>query len=115
MDALQIFKLVFPDGHLIETDDELRYPMRCDSCAKAYEYFARLGILWKRLPLIAERQTWYSGGSVIEIAVVIRMVPEEDLIERAFPDHSLSPADEVPGEDELNSIWSFEEREQYEN
>lgn len=102
MSHITIFRDAFPDGHLIETDDELRYKMRCDSCAKAYEYFARLVILWKRLPLIAERQTWYSNGKVREIAVVIRPIPEQDLIERAFPDQSISPADEVPDAEGLD-------------
>lgn len=116
MSTLEKFNQIFPSGRLKHaTPEELRYTFRWDSCAKAYEYFARKMILHYGLALTADRETWYSNGVVTEHAIVIRPVPEPDVIERAFPEHAEDCRDEVPGEEELNSIWNHEEGEWNEN
>lgn len=86
MSPLQHFTNIFPDHHLIPLPDELRYFLPTRDCALAYEHVARQVILSKGLPLTAAIETWESGGYVREIAVVVREVPEEDVVERNCPD-----------------------------
>lgn len=77
---------MFPDRNLIEIEDELRYVLRNDLIARAYNIVACGVIVAKGLPLVAMIDVWMSRGEIREISLVVRMAPEQDVIERTCGD-----------------------------
>lgn len=98
MHPLRHFNLIFPSHRLVRVADELRYRFVSDDLANIYERVARKIILAKGLPLVAHVETWQSGGVVREIAMVVKEVPEMDIVERNCPD-------EVQDDEGLSGGW----------
>lgn len=67
--------------------DELRYKFTIKECALEYECVALQIILENGLPLVAHLEEWSSRGIVREIAVVIKMVPDEQKVADEAQDH----------------------------
>lgn len=83
MTALEHFQLIFPSHRLIVSEGELKYRFgKSEQFAKIYERIAQRIILKKGLPLTADAETWASGGVIFEVSLVVKPVPEEDLVEQ---------------------------------
>lgn len=83
---LQLFREIFPSIRLTAYDDELNYRFRSADFGKICEKHAQKVILKKKLPLTAELKIWEKRGVVFEICLVVKEVPEQDVIERAAYD-----------------------------
>jgi hypothetical protein len=105
MNPLAIFRDIFPSHRLTEIPGELRYIMPSDVVANAYSVAAFKTIMGLRLPLVSMLDIWRSRGKVREIALVVREAPEQDVIERSFPEHSESPVDECGDDEDLLNDW----------
>lgn len=74
---LQAFQEAFPSIKLIASEDELHYTFKSETCFNLYWKMAQKLILKEGLPLTAEKEIWEKKGFVFELALVVRMVPEE--------------------------------------
>lgn len=77
---LQTFQEAFPSIKLIASEDELRYTFKSETCFNLYWKMAQRLILKQGLPLTAEKEIWEKRGFVFELALVVKLVPEEHLI-----------------------------------
>lgn len=64
----------------------MSYLFQGTDCAKIYERVAQRIILRNKFSLQTMIDIWISGGVVREIAMVVRPVPEQDIVERACGD-----------------------------
>lgn len=80
--------------------DELKYVFATPELGAFYEGKANRMILKEGLPLVTELKIWHVGGKLREVALYIKPVPEEHMID-----------DEVPGEVLEPDWYEFKERE----
>lgn len=79
---LDAFRIHFPGTRIIVLEDELRYRFRLLGPAKVAEILSQQIIMKHGIPVTAELEIWNVGGFVREIALVVKLVPEEHEIIR---------------------------------
>lgn len=83
MTATEHFQLIFPSHRLfVYEDGELRYRFPTEQIGRIYERMAQKVILKNQLRVTAVLEVWSVGGLVKEVCLVVKAVPEEDLVEQ---------------------------------
>lgn len=83
MTALEHFQLIFPSHRLfIDEGGELRYRFTSEQIGRIYERIAQKVILKNELRVTAVLEVWSIGGLIREVCLVVKLVPEEDLVEQ---------------------------------
>ncbi|HTI12484.1 MAG TPA: hypothetical protein VL832_28120 [Puia sp.] len=77
---IEQFRELFPLINVVALEDELRYKFKGYDSWNFYFKRAQKMILKHKLRVTAEKEQWASGGYVHELAIVVKPVPEEDLI-----------------------------------
>lgn len=81
MTALEHFQHIFPSHRLfIDQDGELRYRFTTEQIGRIYERMAQKVILKNQLRVTAVLEVWSVGGMVREVCLVVKLVPEEEMI-----------------------------------
>lgn len=78
---LETFQKLFRATRLEVKDDGLYYRFRHWLTAKYFEDLAQDIILENKLRVTAELNTWHEGGFVFERCLVVKLVPEQYMIE----------------------------------
>lgn len=83
MTPTEHFQLIFPSHRLFVCQDgELHYRFPTEQIGRIYERMAQKVILKNELRVTAVLEVWSVGGMVREVCLVVKAVPEEDLVEQ---------------------------------